>query len=53
MSNHKGHLTPDEGADTPLYLALLPPNAAEPKGELVAVRKVVDWPNYVFNIKDL
>ncbi len=29
----------DEGADTPLYLALLPPNAEGPKGKFLAERK--------------
>lgn len=48
MTSHKGHLTPEQGADTAIYLALLPPNAAGPNGEFWAERKPVDWtdPNY-------
>lgn len=43
MSSHKGHLTPEQGADTIIYLALLPPNVSGPKGEFWAERKHVDW----------
>ncbi|ELU15453.1 hypothetical protein CAPTEDRAFT_176382 [Capitella teleta] len=43
MSSHKGHKTIDQGADTPLYLALLPPNSQQPKGAFVSEQKVVDW----------
>ncbi|XP_067936098.1 carbonyl reductase [NADPH] 1-like [Watersipora subatra] len=42
MSSHKGPLTIDEGADTPYYLAVLPPNTPI-KGQHVAKRKVVEW----------
>ncbi len=49
MSSHKGVLTIDQGADTAVYLALLPPNAAEPKGQLMGERNVVDWSSYVFD----
>ncbi len=31
--------TPDEGADTVVYLALLPPNIDEPKGRFLQERK--------------
>lgn len=31
------------GAETPLYLALLPEGAAEPKGKFVRKLQVVDW----------
>ncbi|KAJ8298460.1 hypothetical protein KUTeg_024991, partial [Tegillarca granosa] len=31
MTSHKGHKTIDQGADTPLYLAMLPPNTKSPK----------------------
>lgn len=34
----------DEGADTPLYLALLPPNTTSPKGNFIFDRTVLDWP---------
>jgi len=33
----------DEGAITPLFLALLPENASGPKGELYAEKKRVEW----------
>ncbi|XP_063303483.1 carbonyl reductase [NADPH] 1-like [Pelobates fuscus] len=33
----------DEGAETPVYLALLPPDATAPHGELVCEKKVVKW----------
>ena len=32
------------GADTLIYLALLPPNTTNPKGEFVAERKVIGFP---------
>lgn len=35
MSSHKGPLTPDQGAEAPLYLALLPPNVDSPRGEYI------------------
>lgn len=41
MSSHKGTKTIDEGADTPLYLALLPPDISSPRGDYVTERKVV------------
>jgi len=43
MTSHKGHLTPEEGADTPVYLALIPPGAAGPKGKFVYKRNEMDW----------
>lgn len=43
MTSHKGHLTPDEGAATPTYLALLPPNSIKPKGAFVYLKKEIDW----------
>uniref|UniRef100_A0A131XVV1 carbonyl reductase (NADPH) n=1 Tax=Ixodes ricinus TaxID=34613 RepID=A0A131XVV1_IXORI len=44
MSSHRGLLTPDQGADAPTYLALLPPNIESPKGEFVwNDRKVTPW----------
>jgi len=42
MSSHKGSLTPDQGAETPLYLALLPNNISEPKGKFVSKKRVTD-----------
>ncbi|KAK2177136.1 hypothetical protein NP493_616g00025 [Ridgeia piscesae] len=43
MTSHKGLKTIDEGAETPLYLALLPPNSTQPRGEYVSEKKVVKW----------
>ncbi|XP_022665076.1 carbonyl reductase [NADPH] 1-like [Varroa destructor] len=45
MSSHKGPLTPDQGADAPAYLALLPPkDANNPKGKYIWYdRKIVPW----------
>jgi len=45
MSSHKGPLTPDEGADAPTYLAMLPPkDASNPKGAYVwYTREVFPW----------
>lgn len=37
-------LTPDQGADTPTYLALIPRDAKEPKGKFCKLRKVVPYP---------
>lgn len=35
--------TPDQGAETPVYLALLPPDAKEPYGQLVSEKAVKEW----------
>lgn len=43
MSSHKGTKTIQEGADTPLYLALLPPGTTSPKGNHVSDRKIQQW----------
>ncbi|RMZ94625.1 carbonyl reductase [NADPH] 1-like [Brachionus plicatilis] len=43
MSSHKGYLTPEQGAETPIYLSLLAENWTGPKGLLWAEKKVVDW----------
>ncbi|XP_014770353.1 carbonyl reductase [NADPH] 1 isoform X2 [Octopus bimaculoides] len=43
MTSHKGHKTIDEGADTPVYLALLPPNVKEPRGNYVSERQIHEW----------
>lgn len=34
---------PDEGAITPVYLALLPPGAGEPHGQFVSEKQVQPW----------
>jgi len=46
MNNHsKGPMTvtPEEAAITPVYLATLPPNSKEPRGEIVTKKQVVDF----------
>ncbi|KAE8621510.1 hypothetical protein XENTR_v10004857 [Xenopus tropicalis] len=43
MAGPKAPKSPDEGAETPVYLALLPNNAHSPHGELVSEKKVVPW----------
>lgn len=46
MTNHSKNGKPvDEGAITPLYLALLPPNVDGPKGDFYAEKKRVEWTN--------
>jgi len=46
MSNHKGNLSPEQGAVAATWLALLPPNAKGPKGDYVWHDKtIVDWVN--------
>ncbi|VDM29210.1 unnamed protein product [Toxocara canis] len=41
MTSHKGPLTIEEGADTPIYLATLEGN--EPNGCFIYRRKPLDW----------
>ncbi|CAG2176738.1 unnamed protein product [Oppiella nova] len=44
LNGHRGHRSPDEGADAATYLALLPPHCDQPSGALVWWdRRVVDW----------
>ncbi|XP_042175738.1 carbonyl reductase [NADPH] 1 isoform X2 [Oncorhynchus tshawytscha] len=43
MTYPNGTKTPAEGADTPVYLALLPPATLEPQGEFVVDRQVQVW----------
>ncbi|XP_014276618.1 carbonyl reductase [NADPH] 3 [Halyomorpha halys] len=46
LTNHKGPLTIEEGADVPTYAALLPPNTTSPKGDYIwSNRAIVDWVN--------
>jgi len=40
MTSHKGTKTIDQGADTPLYCALLGPNTKEPRGKFISEREV-------------
>lgn len=43
MTSHKGSLTIDQGAETPSFLALLPPGVKEPRGQFVREKKVAAW----------
>ncbi|XP_029200429.1 carbonyl reductase [NADPH] 1-like [Acropora muricata] len=43
MAGSKAPKSPDEGAETPVYLALLPPNAGSPHGEFVSDKTVQQW----------
>ncbi|CAL8110919.1 unnamed protein product [Orchesella dallaii] len=44
MTSHSGPMTPDEGAQAPLYAALLPPCVKEPRGGYIWMDKTtVDW----------
>ena len=41
MAGNKALLTPDQGAETPVFLAFLPPGS--PSGELWRDKKIEDW----------
>ncbi|OWF51187.1 Carbonyl reductase [NADPH] 1 [Mizuhopecten yessoensis] len=43
MTSNQGPKTPEQGADTPLFLALLPPTTTTPNGEFVSDRKIQKW----------
>jgi len=43
MGGANAHRTADQGADTPVYCALLPKGTASPNGELVYSREIVQW----------
>lgn len=43
MARDMGSRTVEEGAETPVYLALLPPDATEPHGQLVCDKVVQMW----------
>ena len=43
MAGDYGSGTVQEGAETPVYLALLPPDAVEPHGQLVRDKVVQNW----------
>ncbi|CAF0920108.1 unnamed protein product [Brachionus calyciflorus] len=45
MTSYTGPLTPDQGAETPVYLALLHKNWNGPKGEFWADKEYLDWKN--------
>ena len=43
MAGPKAPKSPEEGAETPVYLALLPSDAEGPHGELISEKKVLQW----------
>ncbi|KAH9513993.1 Carbonyl reductase [NADPH] 3 [Bulinus truncatus] len=43
LNSHQGTLTVDEGAVTPVYCALLPPNVESPRGKFIREKKIADW----------
>ncbi|XP_051815633.1 carbonyl reductase [NADPH] 1-like [Acanthochromis polyacanthus] len=43
MAGDKAPKSPDEGAITPVYLALLPPGTTEPHGKFVSDKEVQTW----------
>ncbi|XP_060062642.1 carbonyl reductase [NADPH] 1-like [Ylistrum balloti] len=43
LTGQLGTKTTDQGAETPLYLALLSQNTATPKGQLVSEKQIVSW----------
>ncbi|XP_031664896.1 carbonyl reductase 1-like isoform X2 [Oncorhynchus kisutch] len=43
MAGSKAHKSPEEGAQTPTYLALLPDGMKEPHGQLVWDKTVQEW----------
>ncbi|KAM9832718.1 carbonyl reductase [NADPH] 1-like [Aulostomus maculatus] len=43
MAGSKAPKSPDEGAETPVYLALLPAGATEPHGKFVSEKQVQAW----------
>lgn len=43
MTSHLGTLTPEQGAETPVHLAMIPEGATEPRGEFWAEMKSFDW----------
>ncbi|XP_060896336.1 carbonyl reductase [NADPH] 1-like [Labrus mixtus] len=43
MAGPKAPKSPEEGAETPVYLALLPPGATEPHGKFVSDKTVQTW----------
>ncbi|XP_077978878.1 carbonyl reductase [NADPH] 3-like [Glandiceps talaboti] len=43
MTSHKGKKTIDQGAETPVYLALLPPNVKQPQGDFIRDKTIINW----------
>lgn len=53
LNSHKGRRTVDNGADTPIYLALLPQNITSPKGVFVGERNEIPFkaPEFACDLK--
>jgi len=50
MTSHKGHLSIDQGAESPVWLATLPLDADKPRGEFCAELKPIKWDDkFIFN----
>ncbi|XP_038079339.1 carbonyl reductase [NADPH] 1-like isoform X1 [Patiria miniata] len=43
MSSHKGPLTIDQGAETPIYLALLPPGSENLNGKMFSKKELLEF----------
>ncbi|XP_042898893.1 carbonyl reductase [NADPH] 1 isoform X2 [Parasteatoda tepidariorum] len=44
MTSHRGPLIPDQGAEAPVYCALLPPGVESPRGEFIwNDKRIVPW----------
>lgn len=43
MGGPNAHRSPEEGADTPVYCALLPRGTTSPNGEFLQNRKIIPW----------
>ncbi|XP_038079338.1 carbonyl reductase [NADPH] 1-like [Patiria miniata] len=43
MSSHKGHLTIDQGAETPVFSALLPPGSEQFQGKMFSEKKLYEF----------
>lgn len=43
MAGPNATKSPEEGAETPVYLALLPPDAEGPHGQFVMEKRVEQW----------
>jgi carbonyl reductase 1 len=48
INSHKGPKTIDEGADTPIYLSLLPEGTKSPAGDFVADKQIHKWNEYTY-----
>jgi carbonyl reductase 1 len=48
MTSHKGPRTTDEGADTPIYLSLLPEGTKSPADDFAADKQVHKWNEYTY-----